>query len=136
MKYFLLFCLSFVAMNSNAQAIAIKLKSYSWNNPSHQFSKVLNENGKMLLDSVLKHAGVDTSKCIKVDYKEAIRLTQRDYLKSTSYAYYDYKMEHGQFSKKYYENYNGYDMDNKAYCILRFSTNNEYFDSITLHYIK
>jgi hypothetical protein len=136
MKYFLFFYLSFVAMNSNAQAIAIKLKSYSWNNPNHQFAKVLNENGKMLLDSVLKDAGVDTSSCIKVDYKETIRLTQRDYLKSTSYAFYDYKMEHGQISKKYYENYNGYDMDNKSYCILRFSTNNEYFDSITLHYIK
>ncbi len=136
MKYFLILSLSFATLNSNAQAVAIKLKSYSWNNPSHQFTKALNENGKKLLDTVLKDAGVDTSKCIKVDYSETIKLTQPAYLKATSYAYYDYNMEHGQISKKYYENYNGYDMDNKSYCILRFSTNNDSFDSITLYYIK
>ena len=136
MKYFLFLSLLFAALNSNAQAVAIKLKSYSWNNPSHQFTKALNENGKMLLDSVFKDAGVDTSKCIKVDYSETIKLTQTAYLKATSYAYYDYKMEHGQISKNYYENFNGHDMDKKAYCILRFSTNNDGFDSITLYYIK
>jgi hypothetical protein len=136
MKYFLFILLSFSIGKSNAQAVAIKLKSYSWNNPNHQFTKALNENGKKLLDTVLKDAGVDTSKCIKVDYSETIKLTQPAYLKATSYAYYDYNMEHGQISKNYYENFNGYDMDKKTYCILRFSTNNENFDSITLHYIK
>lgn len=136
MKYLLFFLLSFSTMQTNAQAVAIKLKSYSWNNPSHQFIKALNENGKKLLDTVFKDAGVDTSKCIKVEYSETIKLTQPAYLKSTSYAYYDYDMEHGQISKNYYENFNGYDMDKKAYCILRFSTNNDGFDSITLYYIK
>ncbi len=136
MKYLLFFLLSFSTMQINAQAVAIKLKSYSWNNPSHQFIKALNENGKKLLDTVFKDAGVDTSKCIKVDYSETIKLTQPAYLKSTSYAYYDYDMKHGQILKNYYENFNGYDMDKKAYCILRFSTNNDGFDSITLYYIK
>lgn len=136
MKYLLFFLLSFSTMQTNAQAVAIKLKSYSWNNPSHQFTKALNENGKKLLDTVLKDAGVDTSKCIKVDYSETIKLTQPAYLKATSYAYYDYNMEHGKISKNYYENFNGYDMDKKTYCILRFSTNNDSFDSITLYYIK
>ena len=56
MKNILFFLLVFVTINSNAQAVAIKLKSYSWNQPSHQFAKVLNENGKKLLDSVLKDA--------------------------------------------------------------------------------
>lgn len=93
MKYILFFLLLFVIIKSNAQAVAIKLKTYSWNQPSHQFVKVLNENGKKLLDSVLKDAEVDTSKCIKVDYKETIRLTQPTYLKSTSYTYLDYTME-------------------------------------------
>ena len=136
MKNILFFLLAFVTNNSNAQAVAIKLKSYSWNEPSHQFAKVLNENGKKLIDSVLKDAGVDTSKCIKVDYKETIKLTQPAYLKSTSYAYLDYTMEHGQISKNYYQSFNGFDEDKKAYCIIRFSTNNDWLDNITVYYIK
>ena len=136
MKYILFFLLAIMAKNSNAQAVAIKLKSYSWNHPSHQFAKVLNDNGKMLLDSVLKDAGVDTSKCIKVNPEQTIQFTQRAYLKSTSYAYYDYKLEHGQMSKNYYQSFNGYDEDKKEYCIIRFSTNNDWFDSITVYYIK
>lgn len=136
MKYFLFFLLAFATMKSNAQAVAIKLKSYSWNNPNHQFAKALNDNGKKLLDSVLKDAGVDTSKCIKVDSKESNKLTQPAYLKSTSYAYYDYSIERGQMSKNYYQSYNGFDMDKKEYCIIRFSTNNDTFDNISLYYIK
>lgn len=136
MKYLLIFLLAILIKISNAQAVAIKLKSYSWNQPSHQFTKVLNENGKKLLDSVLKDAGVDTSKCIKVDYKETIRLTQPTYLKSTSYAYLDYTMEYGQISKNYYQGFNGFDEDKKTYCIIRFSTNNDWLDSITMYYIK
>ena len=136
MKNILLFLFAFVTINSNAQAVAIKLKSYSWNHPSHQFAKALNDNGKMLLDSVLKDAGVDTSKCIKVNPEQTIQFTQRAYLKSTSYAYYDYKLEHGQMSKNYYQSFNGYDEDKKEYCIIRFATNKDWFDSITLYYIK
>jgi hypothetical protein len=111
MKNILLFLFAFATINSNAQAVAIKLKSYSWNHPSHQFVKALNSNGKMLLDSVLKDAGVDTSKCIKVNPEQTIQFTQRAYLKSTSYAYYDYKLEYGQMSKNYYQSFNGYDED-------------------------
>lgn len=136
MKYILCFLLAFVTINSKAQAVAIKLKSYSWNNPSHQFDKALNANGKKLLDSVLKDAGLDTSKCTKVDYNETIKLTQSAYLKSTSYTYYDYSIEDAQFKKHQYKSYNGYDTDKKVYCILRFSTNNTTIDNITLYHIE
>ena len=136
MKYLFILLFAFVSINYNAQAVAIKLTSYSWNNPAHQFSKALNTNGRVLLDTVLKDAKVDTSNCIKADFKEAGRMTQKTFLKNSSYAYYDYSFDNGRLVKEQYESFNGYDSTKQQYCIIRYSTNGSSLDNITLYYIK
>jgi len=131
----LTFCLG-IAVYSLAQVKAIKMKHYYWNNPNHHFSEVLTKNGKALYDSVLSQTGLDTSFCIKVNHDSIIDITNRKYLKKHGYLYLEYSVYNGQMSKKYYQNFNGYDSCQKQQCILSFATNNDNINIVTLYLVK
>lgn len=119
-----------------AQAQAIKMKHYYWNNPLHNFNTVLTENGRALLDSIKLVTGLDTLKCKKVKYADITTYTNRKFLSAYSYKYLEYTLYNGKLQKNYYQKFNGYDSSTLQQCILSFSTNYNNIDIVSLYILN
>ena len=135
MKLLISLFFTFFALTAFSQAQAIKMKHYSLNNPQHHFNEGLTENGKTLLDSIKLETGFDTLQCDRLDYEKIIHYTSRQTLPTHSYKYLCYELYNGQFRKKIYQNFNGYDSCRKHQCILSFSTNYDNIAIVTLYII-
>ena len=135
MKLIITLIFIFFGLTAFSQAQAIKMKRFSWNNPQHYFNEVLTDNGKALLDSIKLETGFDTLQCDRLDYEKIIDYTSRKTLPTHSYKYLKYELYNGEFRKKIYQNFNGYDSCRKQRCILSFSTNYDNIDIVTLYII-
>ena len=135
MKLVITVIFTFFGLTASTQVQAIKMKHYSWNNLQHHFNEVLTENGKALLDSIKLETGFDTLQCDRLDYEKIIHYTSRQTLPTHSYKYLCYELYNGQFRKRIYQNFNGYDSCRKQKCILSFSTNYDNIAIVTLYII-
>ena len=135
MKLLISLVFTFFGLSAFSQTQAIKMKHYSWNNPQHHFNEGLTENGKALLDSIILETGFDTLQCDRLDYEKIIHYTSRQTLPTHSYKYLCYELYNGQFRKRIYQNFNGYDSCRKQKCILSFSTNYDNIAIVTLYII-
>ena len=128
--------LSVVSFMGFSQSKAIKMELRYWNKPEQNFDKTLTNNGKMLLDSVLSISKIDTSKCIKVDRKDIIEYTSRKFLTNHSYTYISYSIYNGKLDKTYYQNFNGFKINDKSKIILYQSSDGNMIDIVSLYVIQ
>lgn len=128
--------LSLVSFWGTSQSTAIKMSLRYWNKTEQNFDKTLTSNCKMLLDSVLSISKIDTSKCIKVDRKDIIEYTSKKFLTNHSYTYISYSIYNGKLDKIYYQNFNGYQINDKSKIILYQASDGNVIDNITLYVIQ
>lgn len=128
--------LSLVSFLGISQSTSIKMNLHYWNKPEQNFNKTLTTNGKKLLDSVLTISKIDTSKCIKVDGKDIIEYTSKKFLTNHTYTYISYSIYNGKLDKTYYQNFNGYQINDKSKIILYQISDGKMIDNVTLYVIQ
>jgi hypothetical protein len=135
-KIIITLLLSFVGYMGVSQSTAIKMQLHYWNKPEQNFEKTLTSNGKILLDSLLAISEIDTSKCIKVDRKNILEYTSKKFLTNHSYTYISYSIYNGVLDKTFYQNFNGYQTNDKSKIILYQMSDGNMIDVVSIYVIQ
>ena len=87
MRMFSIAILLMVSISVNAQPVAIKTKTYYLGDLGDKFYEKLGQNGRVLLDTLVKLEPFDTLGLIKTTSEDETKYASREYLSTHTYRY-------------------------------------------------